>query len=187
MTHLSDQELVDQYLITGCDQFFAQLYTRHRHRVFLKCLCFTGNTDDAEDFAQEIFVRLARKLNSYKGQSQFTTWLYAVTANYCIDQIRKQNQIKLWWGNYLNESLFIQDWGGTTDESCFQMFERVLTQLPTHHRDLLLAKYEEGTAINDIALRHDLTPSAVKMRIKRARDYARNLYDKLLAEQEQEL
>ncbi len=64
------------------------------------------------------------------------------------------------------------------DESHFRVFERVLRQLPAHRRDLLLAKYKDGLPIKD------LTSSAVKMRIKRARDRARDVYDRIRAEEE---
>jgi RNA polymerase sigma factor (sigma-70 family) len=182
MVHLSDQELVSLYLSTGSDQYFSHIYTRHRQRVYQKCLYYTGNSFDSEDFVQEIFVRLTRKLNSYKGDAKFTTWLHTVTVNYCIDQLRKQQQNQALWRIYLLDPLHTGDWSGPPEESYFHVFEQVLKKLPRNQRELLLAKYEDGAQIKDIALRQDLTTSAVKMRIKRARDRARRLYDKFVAE-----
>lgn len=183
MVHLSDQELVALYLTTGSDHYFAQIYTRHRQRVYQKCLYYTGNTFDSEDYVQEIFVRLTRKLHSYKGEAKFTTWLHTVTVNYCIDQLRKQQQDQALWRVYLLDPFHTGDWSSTQDESYYQVFEQVLKKLPKNQRELLLAKYEAGAQIKDIALRQDLTTSAVKMRIKRARDRARSLYDKFVAEE----
>lgn len=184
MIKLSDRELVTNYIATGKEQYFAQIYTRHRQRVYQKCLFYTSNTDDAEDFVQDIFVQLTRKVFSYKGESKFTTWLHSVTVNYCIDQLRKQRQSQTLWRNYQYDLVQMADWASPSDEVYFQAFEQVLTQLPPYQRDLLLAKYREGAPIKDIAFSQDITTSAVKMRIKRAREYARSLYDKILAEKE---
>ncbi|WP_158500535.1 RNA polymerase sigma factor [Spirosoma radiotolerans] len=180
---LSDQELVKQYTTTGKDKYFAQIYIRHRQLVYQKCLFYVSNTDDAEDFVQDIFVQLTRKVYSYKGDAKFTTWLHSVTVNYCIDQLRKQQQNQAMWRNYQYDLLQMDDWAGS-DEVYFQAFERVLNQLPPYQRDLLLAKYGERAPIKDIAFSQAITTSAVKMRIKRAREYARILYDRILAEGE---
>lgn len=184
MANLSDKELVVQYLATGSDQYFAQIYTRHRKLVYQKCFVYTGNHDDSEDFVQDIFVRLTRKLTSYKGESKFTTWLHTVTVNYCIDQLRKQRKNQLLYHSYLQDSTAGNDWAGLSEEVCFQVVEQVLIKLPQRQRELLLSKYKEGTPIKDIAFRQDLTQSAVKMRIKRARQYARSLFVKLIADVE---
>jgi len=184
MRILSDHELVAHYVTTGHNHYFAQLYTRHRQLVYQKCLFYAGNTDDADDFVQEIFVRLTHKLKGFKGEAKFTTWLHTVTVNYCIDQLRKRQQQQAQWRTYMLDSQYADDHGTTTDESHFRVFERVLREIPPHQRDLLLAKYEAGTQIKDLACQKDLTSSAVKMRIKRARDRARHLYDRIRAEEE---
>lgn len=184
MTYYTDQELVALYLETGCNRYFSQIYTRHRQRVYQKCLFYTGCSYDSEDFVQDIFVRLTRKLNSYKGDAKFTTWLHTVTVNYCIDQLRKQQQNQLLWRAYLLDPAHTNDLSSSLGDSYFEAFERVLSQLPRQQRELLLAKYEEGAQIKDIATRQDLSASAVKMRIKRARDRARVLYDKIVSGEE---
>jgi RNA polymerase sigma factor (sigma-70 family) len=148
MIHHTDQELVALYLETGNDHYFAQIYTRHRQRVYQKCLIYTGCSDDSEDFVQDIFVRLTRKLTSYKGEAKFTTWLHTVTVNYCIDQLRKQQQDQSLWRAYLLDLAHTSDWGSSTEEIYFDAFERVLQQMPRQQRELLLAKYEEGAQIN---------------------------------------
>ncbi|MCC5612974.1 RNA polymerase sigma factor [Nostoc sp. CHAB 5834] len=186
MVNYSDQELVSLYLETGGGHYFAQLYTRHRQRVYQKCLFYTGSSDDSEDFVQDIFVRLIRKLTSYKGDAKFTTWLHTVTVNYCIDQLRKQQQDQHMYQAYQFDPVHTAEWGTTSDESYFATFEQVLKQLSRPQRELLLAKYEGGVQIKDLADQQALTASAVKMRIKRARDRARTLYDRMLSGEEHE-
>ncbi|RYC69582.1 MULTISPECIES: RNA polymerase sigma factor [Spirosoma] len=184
MRHLTDQELVSLYLDTNNERYFGQLYTRYRQLVYQKCLFFTGNADDSEDYVQDIFVRLTMKLRGFKGESKFTTWLHTVTANYCIDQLRKKQQHQTLWRSYMREQETLDEQNPTLDESYFHIFERVLNQLPHHQRELLLAKYEDGLQINELASKQDLTSSAIKMRIKRARDRARSLYDRIRMEEE---
>jgi RNA polymerase sigma factor (sigma-70 family) len=185
MINMSDHELVTLYLNTGNNQHFAQLYNRHRHRVYQKCYAYTGNSDDSEDFVQEIFVRLTQKLNSYKGDAKFTTWLHVVTVNYCLDQIRKKQHQQAMWCKYLFEASPTTEWvTSTSEEPYITASEKVLKQLTPTQRNLLVTKYGDSMSIKDIALSQRITSSAVKMRIKRARDHARTLYDKALAEQD---
>lgn len=184
MTHLSDLELITRYISENDERCFTQLYNRHRQRVYLHCLSYTGSSDDSEDFVQEIFMRLMRKLISYKGDAKFTSWLHVVTVNYCLDRLRKRQKEQIFWRNYMVEATLNSDWTTTPEESYFQASEKVLRQLSINQRTLLLTKYEDRKTINEIALSQRLTSSAVKMRIKRARDYARSLYDQALAEQD---
>ncbi|AUD04293.1 RNA polymerase sigma factor [Spirosoma pollinicola] len=184
MIHLSDQELVTRYLNQSDDRYLAQLYIRHRQKVYQKCYFYTGNSDDSEDFVQDIFIRLTQKLTSYKGDAKFTSWLHVVTVNYCLDQLRKKQQEQALWRNYLHDTSITNDWSDTSEESCFQASEKVFGQLTPIQRTLLLTKYGERSTIKEIAISQSLTFSAVKMRIKRARDHARTLYFKVMAEQE---
>ncbi|MVM31630.1 sigma-70 family RNA polymerase sigma factor [Spirosoma sp. HMF4905] len=184
MANLSDQDLVAHYINTGSNYYFAQIYTRHHQDVYRKCLFYAGNTADAEDFTQDIFVTLALKLKNYRREAKFTTWLHAITVNYCIDQLRKQKQLRTLQQSYILDSSYTSNRPTVTDEVYFQAFEQVINQLPPKQRDLLMAKYKAGIQINDIALNRDLTPSAVKMQLKRAREYARSLYDKILEKED---
>ncbi|MDQ3805696.1 MAG: sigma-70 family RNA polymerase sigma factor, partial [Acidobacteriota bacterium] len=60
---------------------FEELYARHSRRVYSLCLRMTANTAEAEDLAQEVFIQLYRKVGSFRGESQFTTWLHRLTVN----------------------------------------------------------------------------------------------------------
>lgn len=184
MRHLTDHELVAYYVSTNNERYFAQLYTRHRHSVYQRCLVYTSDADDAEDFVQDIFIRLTHKLRGFKGEARFTTWLHTITANYCIDQLRKRQTHRTQLRSYVLDVQATHELANTHDEAYFQVFERVLNQLTHHQRELLLAKYEEGAQIKQLASQQELTSSAVKMRIKRARDRARQLYESIRYEEE---
>lgn len=181
MKQLADQELVDLYLTTGINRYFAEIYTRHYQRVYHRCLQYTDSHADAQDFAQEIFIRLTSKLKHYKGEAKLSTWLHSITVNYCIDQLRRKQKMRTYVHGYTLELLDVEDYTPDTDDRRVLLANRVLAQLSTKQRDLLLTKYQHGNRLRDMAIQRDTTTSAVKMRIKRARDRARLLYYRICA------
>jgi RNA polymerase sigma-70 factor (ECF subfamily) len=68
----------------------GDLYVRHNRRVYSLCLRMTGNVSEAEDLTQEVFVQLLQKIDSFRGDSQFTTWLYRVTVNQVLMHFRRR-------------------------------------------------------------------------------------------------
>ena len=68
----------------------GDLYMRHNRQVYSICLRMIGNATEAEDLTQEVFVQLLRKIDSFRGDSQFTTWLYRVTVNQVLMHLRRR-------------------------------------------------------------------------------------------------
>ncbi len=79
---------------------FQQLLERHYDTAYRFAFRFTRNAEDAEDIAQDVCLGLARKLKSFRGRSQFTTWLYRVVINACRDHARKQKSSQRLQANY---------------------------------------------------------------------------------------
>jgi len=91
MEVLSDEELVDRYRVTVGPQqerFLNVLFERHRTRVAAWCYRMTGDVDAGTDLAQEVFLKAFQNLESFRGQSKFTTWLYSIARNHCIDALK---------------------------------------------------------------------------------------------------
>jgi RNA polymerase sigma-70 factor, ECF subfamily len=74
---------------TGDMRALGELYERYRHRVFAVCIGMTRNPAEAEDLTQEVFVSLVHKIGSYRGESQFTTWLHRLTVNCVLMHFRR--------------------------------------------------------------------------------------------------
>src|SRR4051812_3743015 len=72
----------------------GDLYNRYSRRVYLLCLRMTCNTADAEDLTQEVFFQLTRKIGSFRGESQFSTWLYRLTVNQILMYFRHLRVLK---------------------------------------------------------------------------------------------
>ena len=93
MGGLSDEELVNGYRTLGDpqrDEFLNQLFERHRTRVAAWCYRMTGDVDAATDLAQDVFLKAFQNLESFRGQLKFTTWLYSIARNRCMDALKSR-------------------------------------------------------------------------------------------------
>lgn len=91
MEALSDEELVDRYRSVASPQkggFLDELFGRHHTRVAVWCYRMTGDVGSATDLAQEVFLKAFQNLDSFRGQSKFTTWLYSIARNHCMDALK---------------------------------------------------------------------------------------------------
>ena len=84
----SDYELT-QAIGRGVISSIGDLYVRHRSLVYALCLRMTGNSSEAEDLTQEIFIQLLGKVGSFRGESRFSSWLYRFTTNYVLMHFRR--------------------------------------------------------------------------------------------------
>lgn len=177
MKHLSDEELVRLYLDTQRNTYFEALYTRYCDKVYRKCLTFTKNTARAEDFTHDVFLRVVTKLSGFREQAKFSTWLYSVTYNYCMDQLRSPRQKEI-YADDVYETL--GTYADTDDAELAEMeaqrLSRALDHLTPDERGILLMKYQDDISVRDIADAQKLTESAVKMRLMRAKEKLRRRY-----------
>ena len=92
MEPLSDEDLVARYRANAgsreADSLWNELFQRHHGRVALWCLRLTGDRESAADLAQEVFLKAFRYLDSYRGESKFSTWLYSIARNHCFNEIK---------------------------------------------------------------------------------------------------
>src|SRR5437762_13526358 len=101
-TGLNDNEIISKVL-SGDQQAYAGLVKRYQNYVFTLSLRFTKNREDAEEVAQDIFVKAYRSLSDFRGESKFTTWLYTIVNTTCITFLRKK---KLQTYSLDNEKVF---------------------------------------------------------------------------------
>jgi RNA polymerase sigma-70 factor (ECF subfamily) len=88
---LEDQELVGRYL-DGDVVAFDELMTRHQRSVFRLCLRFAKNHDDALDLTQEVFIKAFERLDGFRGDARFRTWIYRVAVNHCLNWVKKNSR-----------------------------------------------------------------------------------------------
>ncbi len=179
---LTDEELIDQINKTKNDLLFGVLYERYSNIVYNKCYGFTKTTAEAQDLAQDVFVKLYQKLSSFEGRSKFSTWMYSLTYNMCVDYVNKNilktvstEEKELEDLNYLQEE--------PEDDSLFQMraelLKKALENISPEDKMILLLKYQDDFSIKDIMAVLDINESAVKMRLKRAKARIVEAYNNL--------
>jgi RNA polymerase sigma-70 factor (ECF subfamily) len=98
---LSDIELIHQ-VKQGNDNAFEQLVYRYDRTVLSIALKYTGNTDDAKDLYQEVFIRAYRGINNFQFRSEFSTWLYRIAVNVCLSYKNRNKE-------YLRVSINVED------------------------------------------------------------------------------
>lgn len=151
----------------------SYLYSKYFNRVYQKCYSYTKNKDDAFDLAQDILLKAFEKLSGYKGKSSYSTWLYAITHNHCITHVIKHNKYN---NEIISEGFEIADDSLYEEEELMQDSERkeadiqrILNEIPSVERDMLEKKYRYNYSIQDLQKEFNLSASAVKMRLMRAR------------------
>lgn len=176
---MSDAEIIKEYLKTQNSHYFSLLYRKYAGKVYGKCLSILRNEDEARDAVQDIFVKIMLNLVNFGEKSQFSTWVYSITYNFCIDLIRKRKKEKTLFSEDIEKAPDVPE-DDVPDEFMLEMdvkyLKRVLEELPTGDRMILLMKYQDDLSIKEIAETIDKTESAVKMKIKRAKHKAQELY-----------
>ena len=178
---LSDAEVVRLYLQTQRSDYFSLLYQRYATKVFGKCISILKDYDEAKDAVQDIFVKIMTNLASFGERAQFSTWIYSITYNYCIDIIRKKKKEKTLFSDDIER---VPDVAAeeVPDEFLLEMqvthLKTVLDMLSYEDKMILLLKYQDEMSIRDISEVLGKTESAVKMKIKRAKHKAQEFYYK---------
>lgn len=93
MTNISDQHYIN-LIIEGDSNAFAVLVDRYKNMVFSLALKMVKNREEAEEVAQDAFIKVFKSITQFKGDSKFSTWIYKVTYNTCLDRIKKNSRVQ---------------------------------------------------------------------------------------------
>lgn len=177
----SDEELIAAYK-NGRVEAFRTLVERHEKPVYRFCLRSLGNPEAAADATQEVFLRVVRNAPRWEQKAKFTTWLYTIARNYCIDEARKGRFRRT---ESLNEPARKDDDGGderqdrvaaptpSSDAVMEQrrvraVIEDTLAQLPEEQREVFCLREYSGLAFKDIADAVGANENTVKSRMRYA-------------------
>lgn len=179
ISEISDEEIVRK-IRTGKEiELYSIIYKRYSPKVLDKCYSLTHSRELAEELTGDILSKAYEKLDSYKGNSSFSSWLYSVTYNHCIDWLREKKKLHYPEWNSSNELPEIID--ETYDQDKDISYERLMSlldQLHTEEKALIMMRYFDEMSLQQIAEALRVTESAAKMRLKRAKARLLFLYNK---------
>jgi RNA polymerase sigma-70 factor (ECF subfamily) len=172
LKNLTDEELVKEIVASQNSLLFEVLYDRYCHVIYNKCYSFSKSEDEANDLTQDVFLKLFIKLSSFKGKSKFSTWLYAFTYNFCANYVSRDTAKKI-----EKKSIPVEEYDHLLieidDYSLFQIkvdkLKKALDIVSSEDRMILLLKYQDDLTIKELTGILEISESAVKMRLKRAK------------------
>ena len=160
----ADLDLINLFLTKKDDYYFEQPYDNYSNLVFRKCLSYLENQKDADDTFQKIWTKVYFKLKTFKGNSKFSTWLYKITVNECINHLKARKRIFEFDETNIR---FSKQENHYKKEEIKQDVTKSLNELSKHDRTIIKLKYVEEFKYEEISELTGLTVSALKMRVSR--------------------
>jgi RNA polymerase sigma-70 factor, ECF subfamily len=179
-TEVRDEAQMIAKILAGDSQLFHELIRPYERRVYVMALSFLRNEADAEDAAQEAFLKAFRNLSSFRGESKFGTWLVSITLNEARTRIRRRDTVKM---ESLDEPpddqghtlpALLRDWKEIPSEALERkevrlLLQEAITGLPPIYREVFELRDIEQLSVNESAAALGISIAAVKVRLHRAR------------------
>ena len=166
-----DYQVVER-IRAGDKEAYALLVRKHQARIRSFCLWTLGNSAEADDAAQEVFIKAYRGLGGFRGAAGFSTWLHRIAVNHCRDLLRKRGRERTESWDALREQQ------GEAAEKLVareepverrRQLQEVLDRLPEQVRTILILREAEGLSYEELAEFLGCSLDAVKARLRRAR------------------
>jgi RNA polymerase sigma-70 factor (ECF subfamily) len=166
---------------------FSFLVERYQNMVYSLALKLLKKPEEAEEMAQDTFIKAYQKIDSYEGKSKFSTWLYSITYNACISELRKR---RIEFKSLDDRQISDQDeqkmhdyYRETKKEDQEKYLNLALSKLPEDDQVLVTLYYYESQSMEEISMITGLTVSNIKVKIHRARKRMYALLHEMLHEE----
>jgi RNA polymerase sigma factor (sigma-70 family) len=177
-----DFKLVQQALDNGDQKAYAELLNNYRDSLYFMMLKMTSNPTDAEDLTIEAFGKAFKKLPQYSSDFAFSTWLFRIAANNCIDFLRKNRRIQFAEGTFGEDeektdypsnipSNTLDPEEKIIEKQKIALMHEVVEKLKPHYRNLVELRYFKEWSYEEIASELDLPIGTVKAQLFRAREF----------------
>jgi RNA polymerase sigma-70 factor (ECF subfamily) len=171
----------------GNVQAFSYLVEKYQKLVYTLALKLLKRPEDAEELAQDTFVKAYQKIDTYEGKSKFSTWLYSITYNACISELRKR---RINFASLEDQRFSDQDemrmhdyYSENKKEDQEKYLNLALSKLPEDDQVLVTLYYYESQSMDEISEITGLTVSNIKIKIHRARKKMNSLLHEMLNEE----
>lgn len=186
-----DTEIINRVL-KGEQSAFALLLEKYQNYVFTLVLRFTENREDAEEIAQDVFVKAYRSLADFRGESKFSTWLFTITRTTCLSFLRKK---KLDTQSLDNERTGLQvenresgfNANLVEQKSRHAMLNQAIAMLSPDDAQVLNLFYKGDQTLEEIGKIMRLDPNTVKVKLHRARQRLKDKIEKYYAHEVREI
>lgn len=178
-----DERNVIQRAANGDADAFEQLVRTYQTPIYNLCLRMSGNPDDAADLSQEAFIKAWRNLGSFQFESAFSTWLYRLASNTCLDflrSVKRRPQVSLTVedGDGETQTLDLPDSAPTPEEAAIskeenELLARAMQALDEQQRQILTLRVVNDLSYAEIAGILQIKEGTVKSRLARTRDALR--------------
>ena len=153
----------------------------HEGRMYAVAFRMCGNREDAQDCLQEAMIRIYRAMNTFKGQSSFSTWVYRITMNSCLDELRRRKSRQASSLDAMLEVGFSPSDEDDTPERYSlreeqkRALERAISELPDDMRSAVVLRDIQGLSYEEIAEALSTNVGTIKSRISRGRERLRQI------------
>lgn len=186
---MRDEELIS-YIVKGKTELFSVIIDRYQSKVFSTAYNYTHDQEEARDLTQEIFIKLYNNLQSYKNKASFSTWLYRIAVNRCIDWTRKkklQTVSSIYDSGDEEIDIYdtIADSGGGPEEALIKQenkvyIRKVVEDLPEIYKTVIILYYFEDFSPQEISDITDIPKRTIETRLYRGKNLLKLRLEELL-------
>ena len=186
---ISDEKLVELFVSSNDENAFEEIINRYCDKIYGLAFRITRDHHSAEEVLQEVFITLLKKIDTFRSESKFSTWLYRVTANASYMHLRSEkkyeNDVSL--EDYVpydeNGTLMgrikAKDWSDRPEKAllskeAMEIIEKAVDELPEPYRVVVHLRDIEGLSNEEVSVLLDLSVPALKSRLHRARLFLRD-------------
>ncbi len=155
---------------------FAELYARYSSRIYAYCKRFLGNTDEAKDAFQEVFVRFFQSTEQEREMTNIPAFLLTIARNYCFNSLRLQRD-NVKFEDYMSSSVELND-----NEELLKLVKMAIDLLPDEYREMIILREYDGLTYLQIADVTQNNIATVKIKLHRARQKIRDILQPYLSE-----
>lgn len=175
---MTNEQIIEKIIQNGETGLFEIINNKFSQRIYSKCYDFVNNKEEAKDLTHYIFSKIFINLKKFNGRSKFSTWLYSLVYNHCINRC----PVKKYETRILDSfeiPVFLEEFELEKPKkyiNCEKLYY-VLENLSPSDKSILQLKYYNNLAIDNIKVQLNISRSAVKMRIKRAKEQFLDVYN----------
>lgn len=156
LTYDNDIDIIRDYVENGSNRAANAFVRKYQKFVYSSALRYLHDNDDAEDAAQEVFIKALKSLSSFRAESSVKTWLYRITQNVCTNITRKKKIYSIFSNDLSDENYSIPSDDAMPDERIEKMefekkFHDALNQLPEKQRETFALRYFEDMTYEEIS------------------------------------